>query len=780
MGSELNGLVSAFFKKDLAQLLELEASLPREQQRIVRALRLYIQMDLRNDGYKLYDEAHLEVTTCLNQSGIEASAFILLLGLATLFSSNAEQFDDARIFLQRLKNYLTEKLNPELRIFIHYIEARYHSATSHSAISHYSDHQKALQEGIALSKSTNIPAWFLLQTTLIEAAISHADYEASGNALAELKAYQQAHTAPGGYSLGILEASHLMHQSKNEQAIQLLENIPQEQRVRFMGHFLRLKITSLLTLNQMDEASRLLEDVKKIMVETSPATLLFRRYFTTIDYEQFKAKEAVGLKRFDQARQHLQNILSLSSTVRPAWGRMTSRWLSFNIEMASERPRAARLALQQTDPEARFRPIEWGRLHLLEKNFDKAVEYLKRAFVSHGPESLKKGLSSATEISPQTLSEILIHLWQKEPLKSKRLKQTEEDSNDSSTLSGRVTLIGNSAAIQTVRSHLEKLAPLNNTVLISGETGVGKEVIAKLLHEMSPRTKEPFIPVNCGAISETLIESELFGYEKGAFTGANTSHEGLFLSAGKGTIFLDEISSMSPHLQSALLRVLEDQQVRPVGSSKSFKIQARIIAATNEPLDKMVEQKRFRQDLFFRLAQLHIPISPLRERREDIPLLAHYFLEKLFKDLQYQISDDLLERLKQQDWPGNVRQLRNVIEQLVYHCGDSEILTADLLDQKILKAPSITAPSPSSPDQKQPVTVPLREVPLDLSYRSHRQQNILDLIRQRSKITRRELVHELRCSPNTATHDLRVLEERKLIRRIQTNPNSNSTYFVLS
>jgi transcriptional regulator with PAS, ATPase and Fis domain len=761
----------AFLNKNLADLLELESSVLSQDQysSLLRALRLYVQMDQQSDGYQLYAQAYEAIHSALQHPPKEASLLALLLGLATLFAANSEQEDDAKIFLTRLTHLLSEKLPPELKSFIHYARWRYFYS-----VHKYPEQLQALKEGTSLAQPGS-HLWLLLQTCKIEGGLLRADDATAREGLNELKPYRHLHSFQGGTSYDLLEASCLKHEGNDEAALAVLEGIPADQYLRTIGHFLRTKLNILLTKTHLRRASETLEESKRFMVETSHGTLLFRRNFTSVDYEQFRAREAILQNQLDQARACLQNILHLTANCRPAWGRVTSRWLLFNIEMANRRSRAARLALQQIDPHAQFRFTEWGRLHLLEGNTEKAIEYFHKTFLSSGASSIKERLSFASEITPDTLSEILISFLKKLPSKSFKQKEVAAEITSYKTV-----LVGNSPSIQSIQTNIRKFAPLDTTILISGETGTGKEVVARLLHDSSPRAKELFIAINCGGMSDNLIESELFGYEKGAFTGATASHQGLLVSAGKGTVFLDEISSMSQHLQSALLRVLENQEVRPLGSNKSHKMHARIIAATNESLELMVEQKRFREDLFYRLAHLKIHLPPLRERREDIPLLVHYFLEKLFKDLRYEVGDDLLEHLRQQDWPGNVRQLRNVVEQLVYHCGDSEILNASLLKQ--ILHPSITASSLTTPA---PVPSPIltsspNKVPEDISYRSHRQQKIIDLIRARSKITRREIVHELRCSPNTATYDLRGLQEKKLIRRVQSNTNSNSSYFIFS
>jgi DNA-binding NtrC family response regulator len=232
-------------------------------------------------------------------------------------------------------------------------------------------------------------------------------------------------------------------------------------------------------------------------------------------------------------------------------------------------------------------------------------------------------------------------------------------------LEGSSKIYGPSAAMQAVRELISRVAPTGATVLITGETGTGKELVARAIHKNSPRASKPFVAVNCAAFTETLLESELFGHEKGAFTGADRSRPGLFEAAHEGTLFLDEVAEMSPAAQAKLLRVITDGQVLRLGTTQPRKVDVRLLAATHRDLPQRVREGLFRQDLYYRLAVVPIPIPPLRERREDIPVLSELFVRQVATELKLPkrtFSPEALEKLKGYDFPGNARELRNLIE----------------------------------------------------------------------------------------------------------------------
>jgi two-component system response regulator HydG len=299
------------------------------------------------------------------------------------------------------------------------------------------------------------------------------------------------------------------------------------------------------------------------------------------------------------------------------------------------------------------------------------------ATVSSAVEAMRTGASEylTKPFTMDELSDVLERASERRHFdtESRRLREKLRTSD------GFGTLIGRSPEMERVYRILSKVAHTNHPVLILGESGTGKEVVARTIHYNGPNATHPFIPVDCGSLVPTLIESELFGYVKGAFTGANRSKEGLLATAEGGTVFLDEIGELPLDLQAKLLRALQEKEIRPIGSNQRIPIHVRILAATNRDLVSMVEQGKFRKDLFFRLNVVNVKVPSLRERRADIALLAAHFLERRRREtgVSYTLSDDVLRVLGSYDWPGNVRELENTIERAcalssgpVLHLGD--------------------------------------------------------------------------------------------------------------
>lgn len=266
------------------------------------------------------------------------------------------------------------------------------------------------------------------------------------------------------------------------------------------------------------------------------------------------------------------------------------------------------------------------------------------------------------------------------------------DQCENQKLIASIGMIGISNEMANIAKLIKKMAPTNETVLIRGEHGTGKEKIAKAVHQHSSRKDAPFIAVNCAAIAPNLIESELFGHEKGSYTGAMKSRKGYFEAANGGTIFLDEIGDLPKHLQATLLRVLQEKKVTPVGSNETRKVDFRLVAATNAPLEQLMKEKLFREDLFFRLNVFNIQLTPLRDRPSDILILAKYFVDSLNAEQKENkvLLASTVEKLKKLNWVGNVRELEHFMH-VLYQLSDSEIIDDSPLDKK--QAVELSAPA---------------------------------------------------------------------------------------
>lgn len=264
---------------------------------------------------------------------------------------------------------------------------------------------------------------------------------------------------------------------------------------------------------------------------------------------------------------------------------------------------------------------------------------------------------------------------------------------------GLGAIIGHSPSMRGVFQLIETVAGTNTTILISGETGTGKEMVARAIHQASARRNQRFVALNCSAIPETLLEAELFGHVRGAFTGATTSREGRIERADKGTLFLDEVGTMPMSLQMKMLRVLQEREFERIGDNKPVKVDARVVAATNADLPKMVKDGTFREDLYYRLNVIQIELPPLRERRDDIPVLVQHFVSKYATgSVNPLVSQDVLRRLMTYEWPGNVRQLENAIERAVALLGGRSTIELTDLPPEIQSAPLTLLPALDFPD----------------------------------------------------------------------------------
>ena len=285
----------------------------------------------------------------------------------------------------------------------------------------------------------------------------------------------------------------------------------------------------------------------------------------------------------------------------------------------------------------------------------------------------------------------LVHLLRKGLERNRLVREVDRLKATVGQKEGLGEMVGQSSTMQKVFARIRKLAASDVTVLIRGETGTGKELAARAIHRLSPRADKPFVTVNCPALPETILESELFGYRRGAFTGADQHRTGFFDQAGGGTIFLDEIGDLSPSVQTKLLRVLQNKKIRPLGAAKDHLVDVRILAATNRDLEKKMAENRFRRDLFYRLNVASVEMPPLRSIREDIPLLVDHFLEKSARQCKQatkSVSTEVINRLLSHPWPGNIRQLENIVQNWYALTSETEVEERHLDTDDVCAAPA--------------------------------------------------------------------------------------------
>jgi DNA-binding NtrC family response regulator len=365
---------------------------------------------------------------------------------------------------------------------------------------------------------------------------------------------------------------------------------------------------------------------------------------------------------------------------------------------AGDGKEAAELALKQSFDLclSDIRMPSMGGIELLQRLAETSPETMVMLMTAHGEldtsiEALRRGAVDYL-LKPFKHQELIAKVRRLEEhrrlvLENRNLRRTV----DAGAPRG---MIGSSPAMAKVLETVDRVTSLPSHVLITGESGTGKDLVARALHERGNRAKHPFVPINCAAIPEALLESELFGHVKGAFTGAVDNKEGLLRTAGEGTIFLDELGDMPLAVQAKLLRAIENREIQPVGSTRRVEIQARIVAATNRDLRADARDGRFREDLYYRLAVVEIHVPPLRERREDIPLLANHFVQKYARELGRDvrgISRDALRLVTGHDWKGNIRELSNAIERAVIFASGPEIASLDLPEP-------VRAASPRDPE----------------------------------------------------------------------------------
>lgn len=519
--------------------------------------------------------------------------------------------------------------------------------------------------------------------------------------------------------------------------------------------------------------------------------LLMQNQFDSLDYKnsfiakyakccelllQKKFKEALAL--YESDKEDMNHILS---------NIIYARYFLLNVELNLCNKGKARLLLTEMQDELDiyyFDNLFWARLFLLEKQYNKAREAFQKLMTNvkrFGSEGrLLYELQFVKELSLYDFYRMYQNLAPSLELTTEANTEKNNETND--------ILIGKSTALKKIKENIKTYAEVREPILIIGETGTGKELVARAIHQAGKDAKQPFLAINCSSLTDTLLESELFGYEAGAFTGALREKKGFFEAAGRGTVFLDEFGSISNRMQASLLRVLEYYEVRRVGSSKTRKIECRIIVASNVNLKEAVETQKFREDLYFRLKRFDVHLPPLRERADDIPLLVTHFLKADPEKQQVakKLSSELLEHLQKYSWPGNIRELKNEIDRLSILYGDKNIIQLEDFDfsrlqNYMIKLPKQMEPNTIEKEKSVFINQSIEEKALQVLKKGNkierRRNDLALLFKKHQQLTRLQVIEILGISPSTATADLEDLCKKGLIRKVMPNKSVRTHYF---
>lgn len=569
-------------------------------------------------------------------------------------------------------------------------------------------------------------------------------------------------------------------------------------------------VNSILTCNIQD-CSVLIEEYSKLLKGKSPNEIkLLNNYVKLIsgDFNETNYQED-GIKCIAKAFHDLSmgkteeskiNYRQFISRVRGTnLLSMCASFIPIHIEICQGNKGMAKLLLQEKikkGDSSYFDDLFFGRLKLIENDWEGADFFFSRLVENvaryDARQRLYFELQFAKEMKISVINDLL-NGW-KTKRTSSEIKliddevKNDEVKNDEPYNKGIKLLVGKSIVLNQVKDLVRKYSKLRAPVLIRGETGTGKELVSRAIHDEGLYPDEPFLAINCGALTDTLLQSELFGYEAGAFTGALKQRMGIFEAAGKGTVFLDEFGDISPKLQVSLLRVLESNEIRLIGSTSSRKIECKIVIATNVDLQIAIQSKKFREDLYFRLAKFEIKLPSLRERTEDLPELIQFFLDK---NSNFQgskkITSSLIEKLKQYHWPGNIRELKNEIDRLYILNPDVDLLDVKHFDFTHLQGTHVSefnAPVKESTVFNDSQSLAVKEDPmlkiLQKGFPVETRHNLIkDLFKKYKKLTRSQIMEIANISTTTATKDLLALTNSGFIVRRTPTKSTRTDYFEI-
>lgn len=469
-----------------------------------------------------------------------------------------------------------------------------------------------------------------------------------------------------------------------------------------------------------------------------------------------------------------------------------TRYLPLHLELYEKNIGKAKIILKENLKSGKAHFLDDlfnARISLLENKKNEALFYIKRLTFNVRKYGFERRMIFELQFVKEISASDLYFLLQKaDEFKDKNIP-LEDDFEKELKVNhkGLDLIVGQSAILSKAKKLIQKFSEILEPVLVTGETGTGKELVAQALHDIGANSQAPFLAINCGALTDTLLQSELFGYEAGSFTGALKEKKGIFEAAGKGTVFLDEFEDVSAKMQSSLLRVLETNEIRLIGGAKTRKIHCKIVVATNVSLKELVRKKSFREDLYFRLSRFEIKLPALRERKEDIPeLIQHFLLQQNQKEFVPEIGKELLEKLMDYNWPGNIRELRNAVERMKVLHSNKKVFGLEEFEFDQLESYTISNTS----TKKESMAVVPKVVNLE-SEEDTRVKKIIDkgfkiesrkeylkeIFIKYKKLSRSQVVEILKVSPLTAANTLQSLCELGFIIKKMPSKSSKSHYY---
>jgi len=562
-----------------------------------------------------------------------------------------------------------------------------------------------------------------------------------------------------------------------------------------------LRLMNAIRTGDYEDGFKLIQEYKNIYGNKLPTDIedyedRLRIYSGDIEPDNYhqiyfkcmaKAYQYFSLGRFEDAMQELETYKIIDH--RTHLFMYYSFYMKIHFELSQGFSGKAKLLMLEKEAKGDIRFIDdlfYGRIQLLEKDWKSASESFARLSQNIKRFGAIHLLIFELQFAKEMNLKLILKLINGDKLdfqKSAKKIQPETKSKSIVIETGVKLLIGESQANLAIKNLVKKYAPLKAPILVTGETGTGKELVSRAIHDEGLFPQHPFLAINCGALTDTLLQSELFGYEAGAFTGALKRREGVFAAAKKGTVFLDEFGDISPKLQVSLLRVLESGEIKMIGSNLPQKIECKIVIATNVDLHNAVIEKKFREDLYFRLSRFEIHLPALRDRKEDLPELIQHFLNNCSDHNPKKISVELQNALMDYHWPGNIRELKNEMERLFILKPDKNILERSDFDFKHLQK------LPKNNNQKaiaelqitnQPPFDPFHEIIRNGFPIEQRHELLKSLFQKYKKLTRKQLIEITKFCPATISNDIKALTNSGVIVRRTPTKSPRSYYFELS